>query len=204
MKKLPQKGVLLFGVVLAVCAFVGPSMASAASWAGAGTHQLLSTNLAFTNNFGGTLIGWTCAQSTVDFSVTNAGDAAVIGSRFTNCRGVTAAVVNCTLTTTGSNFPWTATATTTTNLQIHNIHWNQLWENQPANPTACALNGLQLTYTGTLTGGSWDPSSVPANKRLTFNNADGLTGHPNNGGGSQQVLMTGTFRDLAGTLDVLM
>jgi hypothetical protein len=66
------------------------------------------------------------------------------------------------------------------------------------------VNGLQITITGTLTGGSFDSSSVGANRRVTFSNSDGLTGHPNDPTlASQQVLVTGIFRDLAGTLNVL-
>ncbi|HEX5924551.1 MAG TPA: hypothetical protein VFY45_12010 [Baekduia sp.] len=201
MKKLSQKSVLLFGVVLAVCAFVGPSMASAASWSGLGTHQLFSPNLSFITgapNF----IGWSCAQSTFDTVVTNGADAAVIGSRFSNCRGLPGAAGSCTLTPTGSRFPWTATATATAtdNIQIHNMHVNLAFEALPGTAASeCLTFGLQITLTGTLTGGSWNPTS----KEIAFTNAHGLAGHANSGG-VLGLALTGTIRDIANTLNVIM
>ncbi|HEX5925919.1 MAG TPA: hypothetical protein VFY45_18970, partial [Baekduia sp.] len=190
-----------FGVVLAVCAFVGPSMASAASWSGLGTHQLLSTNLSFVGGVAPSNVGWNCAQSTFDTSVTNGADAAVIGTRFSNCRGFPGtASGSCTVTPTGSGFPWTATATATDNIQIHNIHVNMAFEALPGTAASeCLTFGLQITLTGTLTGGSWNISP----REILFTSAHGLTGHGNNGA-TLPALVSGTIRDIANSLNVIM
>jgi hypothetical protein len=199
MKKLSGKSVLLFGVVLVVCAFAVPSMASAASFTSLGTHQLVSPNLSFLAPAAN--LGSSCAESRFDIDINNGNDGIITGSRFLGCRGnPTTSGVNCTVTATGTKFPWTATAAAgTDNLQIHGVHVDVQFETLPGTlPAACAVNGAQVTLTGTLTGGSWNP----ATRTIEFLADDGLSGL--SGANLLAATVTGTFSDPAGTLGVIM
>jgi hypothetical protein len=197
-----KKSAVLFGGALAICAFAVP-MASGASWAVVGTtHVLASSDLSFTaTNAGGVSLGSQCLDSEFHADVTSASVLTITGAAFRNCMG-TLVAGNCTTTATAQNLPWTATAVTTTNIQIHGIDVNVAFENTPGNPTACAINGATSRLTGTLTGGSWDPSSVGANRRVTFNHASGLTSHSVALAGPTAAFVTGAFRDTAATLNV--
>ena len=191
MKVLSQRGLLLFGVMLVVCVFV-PSMASAASWSPIGvTRQLFSSNLAFTAT-GAVQAGSICNASEFDADVVSANTIEITSGVFTRCHGQFAAV-NCTVTPQGTNFPWTATATSTTNLQIHGVNVDVLFENTVGNPTPCALLGVKLLLTGTLTGGAWDPAS----NSIELTHDHGLADHQivPAGGGTAQAFVTGTIRD---------
>ncbi|HEX5923657.1 MAG TPA: hypothetical protein VFY45_07480 [Baekduia sp.] len=205
MMMLSRRSGLLFGVVLAVCAFVVP-MASAASWSAVGTtHQLTSTNLAFSQAIGGGLTtGISCAATQFDSDVTTAAVLTITAGRFVNCRG-TGIAAGCTLTGTGTRFPWTATAPTTTSIQIHNIHIDWRYETAPGGGTGSCnalVHNTNSTWTGTLTGGVWDPSSIGANRRITFVNASGLVSHSVIANGAP-TLVNGTFFDPTGTLNLL-
>jgi hypothetical protein len=200
MKKFSQRGLLLFGVMLAVSAFVVPSMASAASWFQVGTtHQLFSPNLAFTVNVGVTL-GSQCNGSEFDASVFSANTIEITSGRFVDCMG-TFANSQCTVTATGTGFPWTATATSTSNVQIHGVHVTAVFENTPGNGAACQVPGT-ATLTGTLTGGSWNPTSNVV--LLTDPEAMGLTAHISPLGVSAPAFVTGTIRDTSNTLRMFM
>jgi hypothetical protein len=196
MKKFAQRGVLLFGVMLAVSAFVVPSMASAASWFQVGTtHQLFSPDL----NFTATVpilgqLGSACAASEFDADVVSANTIEITSAVFTRCMGIVNEA-NCTATPTAQNLPWTATATNTTNIQIHGIDVSVVFDNTPGNPTACAA-ATTARVTGTLTGGSWNPTS----NELFFQHDDGLVSH--GATGTTPAFVTGTFRDTSGTLRV--
>jgi hypothetical protein len=201
MKKLSQRSLLLFGVMLVVCAFV-PSMASAASWFQVGTtHQLVAPNLQFTAHtspLGGD-IGWRCNASEFDADVVSTNTLEITDGRFVDCHGLFATVTaNCTLTMRGTNFPWTATATSTTNIQIHGLNVDILFDNTPGNPTACPALGAKTLLTGTLTGGSWNPATNEA----FLVNETGLTNHFLGLGVANfsEVTVTGTIRDTVGTL----
>lgn len=202
MKTLLRKSALYFGAMLAVCAFAVPSMASAANWSPVGTtHQLFSNNLSFTVPVGGGLIiGSSCAATEFDANVVSASIVAITGVTFKNCQA-TGIAAGCTITTTGTRYPWTATAAATNNLQIHGIHVDVRAETAPGGG---GCNGLvhnkDYTYTGTLTGGSWDPSAVGVNRTITFTNATGTTLHA--GIGSLPAIVNGNFRDTAGTLNL--
>jgi hypothetical protein len=198
MKKLSGKSLLLFGVVLTVFAFAVPSMASAASFTGLGTHQLLSPNLSST--IPSANIGWSCADTRFDIDINNGNDGIITGSRFQGCVGSVGVGLNCTLTATGTKFPWTATAAGgTDNIQIHGVHVDMAFETLPGTPASnCLANGVEITLTGTLTGGSWNPTS----REITFQGDDGLSGL--NGANLLPTTVTGTFRDLNGTLGVIM
>ncbi len=201
MKNLSQRGVLLFGVVLAVCVFVVPSLASAASWSPINTtHHLFSPNLGFnvtSGPVGGA--GWACAGSSFDVDVVNANTIEVTRGGFQGCMG-TFNAVNCTATPVGT-FPWTATATSTADVQIHGVNITVLFENTPGNPTACPIFGSQITLTGTLTGGSWNPTS----NELTLFGSTNLTAHfLGTGGLNAPAFAQGTLRDTSGTLRMFM
>ena len=194
MKLLSKKSGVLFGAVLAVCAFAVP-MASAASWSGGGsvTHQLASTNLTFTETVGGVQVGSSCALSTFDADVVSAAVVEITGGRFDNCTGTNGGA-GCSVTATPTRFPWTATAPNTTNIQIHGVHVDVTFSG------FCLVSGQAVTLTGTLTGGSFDPSAIGADRRITFDHDDGLVGHSSLG--SATAFVTGSFRDLTGTANL--
>jgi hypothetical protein len=203
MKKLSKKSVLLFGAVLAVCAFAAP-MASAASWSVVGTnHTLSSHNLAFSQAIGGGLtIGSSCASSSFATTVTSAAELTISSGTFSNCRG-TSLAAGCTVTATGTNFPWSATAPTTTSITIRGINVNVRFETAPGGGACNALvHNQNIILTGTLTGGVADPSAIGANRRVTFTNASGLVSHSALANGAP-TLVNGTFGDPAGTLNIL-
>jgi hypothetical protein len=208
MKNLSHKSALIFAGVLAVCAFAVPSTASAASWASLGTHQLFSPNLSssFTIPALGTF-GWSCADTEFDAEVVNAQVIEITGAAFRSCTGGrppfgTPGNDDCTLTATGLNFPWTATARLTTDIQIHRVDVTLIYDTTPGG-TTCSLAGAQARLTGTLTGGSFDPSPIGANRRLTLRNPTGLTAHLLGTGVNSPATVTGDIRDTTGTLNVV-
>jgi hypothetical protein len=197
MKKFSQKSVLLFGAMLVMCAFA-PSAASAGTWSPVGTtHQLFSPDLSFTTTVSGNQMGWTCNGAGLDADVASASTLVVTSARFNDCMAW-GFEGNCTVTPTGQNFPWTATATATTNVQIHGVNVNLAFENTPGNPTTCAFP-TSVALTGTLAGGSWNSAS----NELFLQHDGGLTSHWSILGlGSNAVFLTGTFRDTTNTLRV--
>jgi hypothetical protein len=202
MKMFSQKGVLLFGVMLAVCAFM-PSLASAASWSpiGGADHSLFSSNLSFTNTFPVIgQVGWGCNRTEFTSSVVSTNTIEITATGFADCMG-TLGNSQCTLTATGGNFPWTATATSTTNVQIHGVDITLVFENTPGNANACQ-NPATITLTGTLTGGSWNPANNTLN--LSDPQTDGLTAHILGAGLTATSFVAGTVRDTAGTLRMFM
>ena len=97
--------------------------------------------------------------------------------------------VICTTTAVGTKFPWVATVPTASNVTIHGIHIDVTFENTPAN-NGCALggaNGLSLTLTGTLGGGTFD------NREIIYDNDEGLVSHNSLLGNNRQVTARGTF-----------
>jgi hypothetical protein len=200
-KTFSKKSAVLFAGVMAVCALALPSMASAASWSGTlGDHTFDSTNannrLSFSVGAPVTA-GSTCGVSQFTLTVTNAFDAHIDGAIFQNCMGQGNSV-NCTVTPTGTNFPWTVTNRLTSHLEIHNVDVDVFFENTPGNATACALPG-NVRLTGTLTGGSWSNT----NSEITLTNATGLTGHFPSPIGPQPATVSGTLRDTANTLKMV-
>lgn len=206
MRKLSKKSMLLVGGILTVCAFAMPSLASAASWSPIPntTHVLASHNLAFTAGAGGAApVGSQCADSEFHAVVVNAAVMEITAVSFRNCTGLAGTLGSgCTTTATATGLPWTATARTTTDIQIHNIDVDVQFETRPGGPLgSCLLHNNVARVTGTLTGGTFDPSTIAANRRVTFNHAHGLTSH--SALGSQSAFVTGTFRDTTNTLNVL-
>ena len=176
MKKLSKKGVLLFAGAMAVCAFVLPSMASASSWGPiGGAHHVLNTpNIGFTGVLLGAPTTSSCTQSSFTAVVLNAADMQIRAGTFGGlCTASSAAIGTCTVTATPTRFPWTATATTTSNLQIHGIHIDIRFE-QPRNGTNSCLNvnGADITLTGTLTNARYLGPG-----RIDLANGHGLVTH---------------------------
>jgi hypothetical protein len=199
MKKLSKRGSLLLGVLLAVCAFV-PALASAASFSPVGTtHQLTSNGLAFTAETGPLgVAGTRCAVSQFDSTVTNASTISISAARFDRCHG-NGGAVNCTATVVPTGFPWTATAPNTTNIQIHNVNIDILFETTPGNPIDCPATGAKVLLTGTLTGGSWDP----VGNTLTLRAESGLTAHYlGTAFAPSSTTVTGDVTDPANTLRI--
>ncbi|HEX5923652.1 MAG TPA: hypothetical protein VFY45_07455 [Baekduia sp.] len=64
------------------------------------------------------------------------------------------------------------------------------------------VHSQNVTWTGTLTGGSFDPSAIGANRRITFVNASGVVSHSALANGAP-TLFTFSLRDPAGTLNIL-
>jgi hypothetical protein len=196
MKKFSKKGVLLFAAAMALCAFAMPSMAGAASWTVVGSAHTLDTgNVGFE--------GTSAALGTIDSSCTASSFATTVASSANleithatfggHCTATGAAIGSCIADAVAQKLPWTATAVSTSNIQIHGIHITVgLTQTSPA---ACNAVGASFTITGTVSGGVWNNAA----RHLTLNNAPGLTSHVV---GQPATLVTarGTFRDTAQTL----
>jgi hypothetical protein len=125
---------------MAVCAFVVPAIASADSFildSGTFPNTQVFDSPSATGRWSFTIpaipSGWTCQSLQFDISVLSASLGTVNPTPgFGNCHG-TGAGVNCTVTPTGTRFPWTVTPSTT-NLQIHNILFDITFENTPGRP----------------------------------------------------------------------
>jgi hypothetical protein len=191
MKKFSKKGVLLFAAAMALCAFVMPSMASAASWGVIGTeHTLTSPDIGFINDGAGVTSMCTNASFTIDVSTAAALE--ITNGSFTGCTASGASIGACTATSTGTNFPWTATAVTTSNIQIHGVNINVFFEG-----AGCGAAGQTLRITGTLTRGEWNGNGTNQHEVLLTpgaTGANGLVSHSILGAG-QPLTLTGTIRD---------
>jgi hypothetical protein len=195
MRKFSKKGAVVFGAVLAVCAFVVPSMASAASWGVVGSeHTLTATDLGFLVNLGASgTIGTTCKDSSFTVTVGSAAALEITTASFNNCTGQGTLGTGCPATAKGTNFPWTVTGITTTNVQIHGV---DIDANLGA--AGCMAPGGAARVTGTLTGGIWNATlhtvTLPAA-------GTGLVGHLT-GFGTFPIAITGprTVIDRQGTL----
>jgi hypothetical protein len=184
MKKLSKKGVLLFAAAMALCAFVMPSMASAASWGQTVNqdHTLDSSNFGFTQSLGGGVTS-SCTRSSFTATVASTQNLEITSATFGGlCTYNTVAAGRCTLTEVGTRFPWTATPVSTENIQIHGVHIDIRFEHIPGEAAGCGLNGVDLTMTGTLTTGHWTGNSAGQHS-LDFSDAEGLAVHSSLGNG---------------------
>jgi hypothetical protein len=176
LKKVSKKSMLLLGAVLALCAFVMPSMASAESWVGSG--DIHSANLGF-QSFGAVPSTSACNAVTFNTTVDNAAVLTITTASFSRCHGSGGMAIGCTVTATGTKFPWRATAVSTSDIRIHDVHIDVRFETTPpAGGTACNANGRDVTLTGTL-GAGFGTQTVfnPATKTVVFTNTTGLTAH---------------------------
>jgi hypothetical protein len=176
LKKVSKKSLLLLGAVLALCAFAMPSMASASSWIGSG--DIHSGNVGF-QSFGAIPLTWACNAVTFGTLRHSASVLTITTASFSRCHGSGGAATGCTITYTGTRFPWTATAVSTSNIQIHGVHIDVRFETTPpAGSTACALNGNEVTLTGTLgLGIGLQTTWTPGSRTVDFTATTGLTGH---------------------------
>ena len=175
MNKFSKKGVRLFAGALAVCAFVLPSLASASSWGpiGGADHVLDSPNFGYTSVFLGAPVTSSCTSSSFTAVVLSGADMQIRAGSFGGlCTASSAAIGTCTWTLTPTRFPWTATAVTTSNIQIHGVHIDVRFE-QPRGLNTCVnVNGADLTYTGTITNIRYLGPG-----RLDLQGAHGLVSH---------------------------
>jgi hypothetical protein len=174
MKKLSKRGAVMFGAAFAICAFVLPSMASAASWGVVGTeHTLTATGLGFTADVSPTLqVGAQCADSRFTVDVRSAAVITITSATFNNCTG-TGAGAGCFVTAHGTNFHWTATGITTSNVQIHGIDIDNSFSGASC---PALVNGSSARLTGTLTGGRWTGNAAGQHS-ITLAASHGLVAH---------------------------
>ncbi len=200
MKKFLKKGVLLFVAAMALCAFAMPSMASASSWGVVGSEHTLDSTTPVGFSAAALGIFSDCARSQFTVTVTSTANIEIDSANFTGCTatGGAATVGLCTVTTTSTNLPWTATAVTTSNIQIHGVNIDLTYENHPGS-SSCIAAGLKQQITGTLTGARWHGNG--AERTIELNGADGLVAH---GGpiSPTALAITGTIFDTQATLSV--
>jgi hypothetical protein len=200
MKKFSKKGVLLFAGAMAVCAFVMPSMASAASWGPVGLSTVLhSSNIGFTSTspvFG--RVSSSCTRSSFTAHVVTATNLNITTASFGgHCIGVFPDVANaptCTATTNTTLLPWRGTAVTTSDIEIHGINIDITFENTPGNTSCSAspVNDSKVLITGRLTGGQWNGNAV-GQRSVTFANDPGLIAHALGTATTSQALVSGTI-----------
>jgi hypothetical protein len=174
LKMVSKKSMLLLGAVMALCAFVLPSVASAASWAPVGTTdgRIDSANLGF--SVGPPLnSGSSCRVSSFSVTVHSAAVATITGGSFAGCHGDVGLGVGCTTTATGTNFPWRVTPVDTTRIEIHGVDIDVHFETTPGTLNECATNGNNIRLTGTVIA-SFTPAAGPPNRRFDFEGATGL------------------------------
>jgi hypothetical protein len=188
MKKFSKKGVLLFAAAMALCAFAMPSMSSAASWSPVGLETTLdSPDVGFTstNPALGSIVS-SCTRSSFTATVLNAQSLNITAATFGgHCTAVFANVgggTTCTSTASATSLPYRATATTTSNVQIHNLRVDVLFENTPGS-VGCSTAGLaggSVLITGTLNSGRWTGNAV-GQRSIVYSNAEGLVSHGSTG-----------------------
>jgi hypothetical protein len=194
MKTLSQKSALLFGAMWAVCAFAVPSMASAASWAPVGTSPVLFSNdVEFTILFPFFVARPTCTDVKFSADVVSASIVKITGATFKGCTGTGQVDIGCTATVTGTKFPWTMTAPSTTTIQISGIHVDLWFEPGPTGTCGGFVNHQNFTRSGNLLNGVWDPSAIGADRRVTFAGSDG-----------DLLIDAVALRDTTETLNLLM
>jgi hypothetical protein len=193
MNKSFKKGVLLFAAAMALGAFAMPSIASAASWGVVGSEHTLDGNLGFRSDVLGTSSDCARVQFTAD--VSSAANLEITHGTFFNCTLNGATTGLCTVTARGTNFPWTATAVTTSSVQIHGVDIDVGLENHPGG-SACTASGVQIRITGTLSGARWTGNAL---HDLDIDGSTGLVSHSPFGNGAV-ITPTGTIFDTQNTL----
>ena len=181
MNKLSKKGLLLSAIVMAACSM--PSMASASTFDGIGTHTLTSSDIGFTAAALGTNV--TCGRAVFHIDVVTPVDAKITGTTFDDCTS-TGTVVTVTSINVSS---WTVTPVgdgfTISGINLVN-HFT---------------SGNVVTLLGNLAGATVNN----ATHTVTWNNATGLTATVHSGGTDVATASTtvgGTLTDDQGTLAV--
>ena len=193
MRKLSQKSVLLFAAAMALCAFAMPSIASASSWGPVGTEHRLDGNFGFLSDALATSSMCSRAQLTGD--VASAAALEITSASFTGCTISGPFFGTCTMTWTSTNLPWTATAVTTSNIQIHGIDIDVVFDNHP-DSSACSVVGFPFRITGTLTGARWTGNAT--HEMDVIPGATGLVFHFGILGNNLPLTSTGTLVDTQG------
>jgi hypothetical protein len=202
MKKFSKKGVMLFAAAMALCAFAMPSAAGAVSWTPVGTeHTLDSPDVGFTGTSGilGQIIS-SCTQSSFTADVTSATVVEITHATFGGDCTATfpnlGATARCAVTARATALPWTATLISTSNVQIHGINIDVVFDQTATSTCPALVTGQSLVITGTINSGTTVNNTEHA---LILNNAEGLTSHSGLLG-SNPVTARGTFRDTQQTL----
>ncbi len=148
-------------------------MARASSWGAVGTeHTLDSANFGFLSDVQGSTSS--CASSRFTLDVASTTVIEITSATFTGCTWVGSPFGSCTMTSTGTNFPWTATAVTTSNIQIHGVSINMLAEHHPSSGT-CNLANMTVRITGTLSAARWTGNTTP--RTIVITGSTGLVAH---------------------------
>jgi len=143
-------------------------------------------------------LAWDCNQVQATLDVVSTAVVEITGITFRNCTAAGgAAGTDCTVTATGTNFPWTATARTTNDIQIHGVNIDITFEQPLGGGATCgAAAGQRFQVTGTLTGGRWTGN---ATHEIDFpNSGAGLVSHSALGLNSP-ITPTGTQQTLTVT-----
>jgi hypothetical protein len=195
-----KKSLLLFAAAMATCALAMPSLASAASWGPLNSHhELDSPDFGFTASISGLgTITTACTSSSFTVDIVSGAILTLTTGSIRNCTSTGPVVGDCNTTLAGTRFPWIATARTTADIQVHNVHIDVLFEQTVGGGCGAAVVGQKITITGTLTGGSWKGNDT---HEFVFNNAEGLTSHSALGNNTP-ITTRGTFRDTSQTLVV--
>jgi hypothetical protein len=199
MKKLSNKGVLLFATAMAFCALGMPSMASGSSWGVVGSDHMLDSS---TFGFDSDTIGYstTCARTQFTAVLASAASLEITSAGFTGCTWALSGTEPCTVTSTGTNLPWTATAITTSNIQIHGVNIDMFFEDHPG-AGGCVLDGLSLRMTGTLRAARWTGNGA-GQHAIELLGSTGFVTHSAALGNGAPITLTGTLSDTQGTLTV--
>jgi hypothetical protein len=203
MKKFSKKGVLLFAAAMALCAFMMPSVASAASWGGLGSHHVLdSPDVGFTSTSPLGAVSSKCTASTFTANVSSAANLEITATTFGGvCTATVGGAANiCNTTATGQNLPWTGTAVTTSDIRLDRVHIRVVFDQSAVGGCPAALIGQGITITGTLGGGAWTGNGANQHEIVLLDD-EGLSSHSALGNGTQ-VTARGTFRDTSQTLTV--
>jgi hypothetical protein len=201
MKKFSAKSALLFATAMAACALAIPSAASASSWGVIGSeHTLDSPNLGYTSPMGGGVTS-ICGETSLTASVADAANLTVTSAAFRRCVASGPFVGTCTLTRFVTGFPWRLTATSLTNIQIHDIHIEDAWEDEPGFAGQCLVAGLVTTRVRTLRFGIHWTGNGAGQHEMLLDNAEGLTSTSALGNNISET-WRGTLRDTQQTLTV--
>ncbi len=101
--------------------------------------------------------------------------ATITAASIANCHGNFGSGVGCTITATGTHFPWRVTPINTTRIEIHTVEINLSFEQTPGTLNECPGQGTQFRWFGTVIA-SFTPNATPANRRFDFDGATGLFG----------------------------
>jgi hypothetical protein len=191
-----MKKFALLASLAALVAFAAPATASAVVWGPAGTTSALDSPGAVSKVYftmSATNITWSCSGHHLGLSVRKPASSTldVTSATYSGCAGE-GVIVNCTVTQTATSLPWTMQAASLTDVQFNVGKVNVKFTNTPGNPTACPWNGVELSFSGTVTGGKWNSTA----HSVSYEAAPGLWSPE----ASEKIKMSATLKNNAGTL----